>query len=144
MARVLVTDRIQQAGLDILAQRSDIEIDCCQDRSSEEELIGRVETVDAILVGTTPITGRVIDAARVLKVVSRRGVGYDAIDMPALRRRRIPLAIVGSANASTVVPNLCPSFSLSALCPMRMMRPAPRIFARERINRLRRFGCESH
>jgi D-3-phosphoglycerate dehydrogenase / 2-oxoglutarate reductase len=102
MARVLVTDRIQQAGLDIFAKRSDIEIECCPDRTSEEGLIDRVETVDAILVGTTPITGRIIDAARVLKVVSRRGVGYDSIDMAALRRRKIPLAIVGSANASTV------------------------------------------
>jgi D-3-phosphoglycerate dehydrogenase / 2-oxoglutarate reductase len=35
-------------------------------------------------------------------VVSRRGVGYDNIDLAALRRRKIPLTIVGSANASTV------------------------------------------
>ena len=58
--------------------------------------------VDAILVGATPITGKIIDAAPVLKVVSRRGVGYDNIDLAALRRRKIPLTIVGSANASTV------------------------------------------
>jgi D-3-phosphoglycerate dehydrogenase len=102
MPKVLVTDRIQQAGLDVLAQRSDVVIDLCLDRTSEEELIDRIVNVDAILVGTTPITGRVIDAARALKVVSRRGVGYDHIDLAALRRRRIPLAIVGSANAATV------------------------------------------
>jgi D-3-phosphoglycerate dehydrogenase / 2-oxoglutarate reductase len=102
MPNVLVTDRIQQAGLDVLAQRSDIVIDYCLDRTSEDELIDRVVHVDAILVGTTPITRRIIDAARVLKVVSRRGVGYDNIDLAALRRRRIPLAIVGSANASAV------------------------------------------
>jgi D-3-phosphoglycerate dehydrogenase / 2-oxoglutarate reductase len=99
---VLVTDGIQQTGLDILTQRSDIVIDLCRDRLSEEDLIDRVVEVDAILVGTTLITQRIIDAARVLKVVSRRGVGYDNIDLPALRRRNIPLTIVGSANASTV------------------------------------------
>jgi D-3-phosphoglycerate dehydrogenase len=61
-----------------------------------------VVNADAILVGTTPITGRIIEAGRVLKVISRRGVGYDNIDLAALRRRKIPLTIIGSANASTV------------------------------------------
>ena len=102
MAKVLVTDTIQQSGLDILTQRSDIVIDRCRDRTSEEELVDRVVDVDAILVGTTPITERIIGAAQVLKVVSRRGVGYDNIDLTALRQRRIPLTIVGSTNASTV------------------------------------------
>jgi D-3-phosphoglycerate dehydrogenase len=99
---VLITDGIQKSGLDILTQRSDIVIDLCRDRLSEEELIDRVVEIDAILVGITPITQRIIDAARVLKVVSRRGVGYDNIDLVALRHRNIPLTIVGSANASTV------------------------------------------
>jgi D-3-phosphoglycerate dehydrogenase / 2-oxoglutarate reductase len=102
MARVLVTDGIRQVGLDVLTQRQDVVIDRCWNRTSEADLIDRVVNVDAILVGTTPITGRIIDAARVLKVVSRRGVGYDNIELAALRRRKIPLTIVGSVNASTV------------------------------------------
>jgi D-3-phosphoglycerate dehydrogenase / 2-oxoglutarate reductase len=102
MPKVLVTDRIQQAALNVLAQRSDIVTDCCLDRMSEEDLIARVADADAILVGATRITGRIIEAAHVLKVVSRRGVGYDSIDLAALRRHRIPLTIVGPANASTV------------------------------------------
>jgi len=102
MPKVLVTDGIQQVGLDVLTQRKDVVIDRCWNRTSEEDLIDRVVNVDAILVGTTPITGKIIEAARGLKVVSRRGVGYDNIDLAALRRRKIPLTIVGSANASTV------------------------------------------
>lgn len=102
MAKVLVTDGIQQVGLDVLTQRQDVVIDRCWNRTSEEDLMDRVVNVDAILVGTTPITGRIIDAARVLKVVSRRGVGYDNIELAALRRRKIPLTTVGSANAPTV------------------------------------------
>jgi D-3-phosphoglycerate dehydrogenase / 2-oxoglutarate reductase len=102
MPKVLLTDGIQPAGLDILAQRSDIVIEYCRDRTSAEELINRIVDADAILVGTMPITQRSIDAARVLKVVSRRGVGYDNIDLAALRRRKIPLTIVGTANSSTV------------------------------------------
>ncbi len=102
VSKVLVTDGIRQVGLDVLTQRNDVVIDRCQHRPSEEDLIDRVLNVDAILVGTTPITERIIEAARVLKVVSRRGVGYDNIDLAALRRRKIPLTIVGSANATTV------------------------------------------
>jgi D-3-phosphoglycerate dehydrogenase len=97
-----VTDPIREAGLNVLTRRGDIEIDRCRNRTSEKELIDRVVNADAILVGTTPITERIIEAARVLKVVSRRGVGYDNIDLAALRRRKIPLTIVGSANATTV------------------------------------------
>jgi D-3-phosphoglycerate dehydrogenase / 2-oxoglutarate reductase len=102
MPKVLVTDAIRQVGLDVLTQRNDVVIDRCWNRTSEEELIDRVTDADAILVGTTKITEDIIETARILKVVSRRGVGYDNIDLAALRRRKIPLTIVGSANASTV------------------------------------------
>jgi len=97
-----VTDGIQQVGLDVLTKREDVVVDRCWNRLSEEELVDRVVNVDAILVGATPITAKIIEAARGLKVVSRRGVGYDNIDLAALRRGKIPLTIVGSANASTV------------------------------------------
>jgi D-3-phosphoglycerate dehydrogenase len=102
MPKVLVTDGIQQVGLDVLTKRQDVVVDRCVNRLSEEELVDRVIDVDAILVGATLITGKIIAAARALKVVSRRGVGYDNIDLAALRRGKIPLTIVGSANASTV------------------------------------------
>jgi D-3-phosphoglycerate dehydrogenase / 2-oxoglutarate reductase len=102
MPKVLITDGIQPAGLDVLAQRSDIVVESCRDRTSDQELINRVVNADAILVGVTPITQKIIDAAQVLKVVSRRGVGYDNIDLAALRQRKIPLTIVGAANSSTV------------------------------------------
>jgi D-3-phosphoglycerate dehydrogenase len=102
MPAVLVTDPIQQAGLNILTQRCDVVIDYCPDRVSEEELIQRVANADAILVGVTSITARIIDAGHHLRVVSRRGVGYDNIDLAALRRRKFPLTTIGSANASTL------------------------------------------
>src|ERR1700759_616404 len=102
MPKVLVTDGIQQVGLEVLTKRQDVVVDRCVKRLSEEELVDRVVNVNAILVGTTPITGKIIEAARGLKVVSRRGVGSHIIDLAALPPRVIPLTIVGSANASTV------------------------------------------
>ena len=37
-----------------------------------------------------------------MKVVTRIGVGFDAVDVPALSRRKIPLMVVGIANSPSV------------------------------------------
>jgi D-3-phosphoglycerate dehydrogenase len=102
MSKIVITDPVQPAVLEVLAQRPDVLMELAVGTKSEDELAGRVAEADAILVGLTPITAKVIDSAPCLKVVSRRGVGYDNVDLAALRRRQIPLAIVGAANASSV------------------------------------------
>jgi D-3-phosphoglycerate dehydrogenase len=102
MPKVLLTEPIQQVGMDILSKRTDVTVEECPPKTSEQELVRRMPGVDAILVGSTPITEPIIEAAHQLKVVSRRGVGYDSVDLAALRKHRIPLTIVGSANAITV------------------------------------------
>ncbi|MBV9491353.1 MAG: hydroxyacid dehydrogenase [Verrucomicrobia bacterium] len=102
MSKIIVTDPIQPAALEVLAQRPDVQVTLAAGANGEDELAGRVADAEAILVGLTRITRKVIDAAPNLKVVSRRGVGYDNVDLEALRRRQIPLAIVGTANASSV------------------------------------------
>jgi D-3-phosphoglycerate dehydrogenase / 2-oxoglutarate reductase len=37
-----------------------------------------------------------------MKVVTRIGVGYDAVDVPALSRRKVPLMVAGAANSPSV------------------------------------------
>jgi D-3-phosphoglycerate dehydrogenase len=98
MGKIVITDPLQPAALEVLAQRPDVLVERAVGTRSEDELASRVGDADAILVGLTPVT----DSAPNLKVVSRRGVGYDNVDLAVLRRRRIPLAIVGTANASSV------------------------------------------
>jgi D-3-phosphoglycerate dehydrogenase / 2-oxoglutarate reductase len=102
MSKIVITDPVQPAVLEVLAQRPDVVMELAVGTKSEDELAPQVAEADAILVGLTPITAKVIDSAPNLKVVSRRGVGYDNVDLAALRRRQIPLAIVGTANASSV------------------------------------------
>ena len=41
-------------------------------------------------------------AAREMLVVARIGVGYDAVDVPALTAKKIPLMVAGSANSPSV------------------------------------------
>jgi D-3-phosphoglycerate dehydrogenase / 2-oxoglutarate reductase len=99
--RVLVAGKIHGAGVELLRQRPDI-------------LVGMVEAVtadayrpylaeaDAILIRTQPMTAADVARAPRLQIVSRHGVGFDAIDIAALNMRRIPLAIVGDVNSRAV------------------------------------------
>ena len=50
----------------------------------------------------TKIDQKVIDTAPNLKIVARHGVGYEAVDVPALTAQKIPLALVGNVNATAV------------------------------------------
>jgi len=57
---------------------------------------------DALLIRTQPLPADFIHQAKKLKIVSRHGVGFDAVAIDALNARRIPLAIVGDVNSLTV------------------------------------------
>src|SRR3979411_2716032 len=43
-----------------------------------------------------------LEASKERKVVTRIGVGYDAVDVAALSRRKIPLMVAGTANSPSV------------------------------------------
>ena len=43
-----------------------------------------------------------LEASKDMKVVTRIGVGYDAVDVPALSRRKVPLMVAGTANSPSV------------------------------------------
>ena len=55
-----------------------------------------------MILGIAPLTPRLIEAGDKLKIASRFGVGYDAVDVPALTKAGIPLTIAGIANSVTV------------------------------------------
>jgi len=57
---------------------------------------------DALLLRTQPMTAPTVAKADRLRIVSRHGVGYDAVDMAALNARGIALAICGDINSTTV------------------------------------------
>lgn len=69
---------------------------------SEESYSPYIETADALVIRTQPLSAATIAKAQRLKVVSRHGVGYDAVDLNALNARSIALAIVGDVNSVSV------------------------------------------
>jgi D-3-phosphoglycerate dehydrogenase/(S)-sulfolactate dehydrogenase len=69
---------------------------------SEEEMIGLLKDIDAAIVGLDPFTARVMDARPRLKVISRSGVGYDDIDVPAATERGVAVCTTPGLNHNAV------------------------------------------
>jgi D-3-phosphoglycerate dehydrogenase len=58
--------------------------------------------VHGVALGATRFGEPELEASKDMKVVTRIGVGYDAVDVPALSRRKIPLMVAGTANSPSV------------------------------------------
>ena len=101
MPHVLVAGRIHQAGIERLRAAPGVTLDLV-DEVSVESYAPLIERADAVLIRTQPMPARVIGRAPRLRIVSRHGVGYDAVDVTALNRRNIPLAVVGDVNSLSV------------------------------------------
>lgn len=71
----------------------------------ESRLIGALSTgrVAAVLLrGSPPLTARVFDAARGLRIVAKHGAGVDSVDIAAATRNGIAVMVAGGANADAV------------------------------------------
>lgn len=101
MAKVLIAGPVHPAGRALLDGRGDIDYELLP-QAGEADLKARIAGLDGLLLRLTPLSADTIAEAKGLKVVSRYGVGTDAIDVAALTARGIPLAIVGAANAVPV------------------------------------------
>ncbi len=101
MPHILVAGRIHQSGLALLQSAPGVTLDVVNEitLASYAPLIGKA---DALLIRTQPLPAAVIADAPRLKIVSRHGVGFDAVDVAALNRRGIPLTIVGDVNSVSV------------------------------------------
>jgi D-3-phosphoglycerate dehydrogenase len=81
--------------------RDDIEVELFTELG-EDNIVQHIGNYDAVVLGIAPFTPRIIEAADRLKIASRFGVGYDAVNVPALTKAGIPLSIAGIANSVTV------------------------------------------
>lgn len=69
---------------------------------TEEEMIALLRDVDAVLADIDPFTPRVLANANRLKVISRPGVGYDAIDLREASARGIVVCTTPGSNRHSV------------------------------------------
>jgi D-3-phosphoglycerate dehydrogenase len=103
--KIFITESMSQQGRALLKERDDIEIVEFPNMISAGDfqvMLKEQAPVHGVALGATRFGEPELEASRDMKVVTRIGVGYDAVDIPALSRRKIPLMVAGTANSPSV------------------------------------------
>jgi len=88
-------DRLEAAGMRIIDNPHGR-------RLREDEVAELIVDADAVIAGTEPLSARVLDGARRLRVISRVGVGLDTVDLNAALRNGIVVRITPDALTDSV------------------------------------------
>ncbi|WP_434741234.1 hydroxyacid dehydrogenase [Micromonospora sp. SH-82] len=121
--KILLTEPIAAAGLDLLRAAGDVHVAHATDPATLAEPLA---TADALVVRSSPVTAAMLEAAPRLKVVGRHGAGLDGIDLAAADRLGIPVVGTPGANAESVAEFVV----LAALTLARQAPPAVAALAR--------------
>ena len=98
MPKVLVSDPIDQVGIDILSQVAQVDV---KTDLSPDDLIRIIPDYDALMIRSgTRVTQAVIEASHQLKIIGRAGVGVDNVDVLAATRKGI--VVVNSPEGNTI------------------------------------------
>ncbi|MBE9017728.1 phosphoglycerate dehydrogenase [Chroococcidiopsis sp. CCALA 051] len=98
MAKVLVSDPIDQAGIDILSQVATVDVKI---GLTPEQFVQAIPEYDALMIRSgSRITKEIIEAGHQLKIIGRAGVGVDNVDVPAATRQGI--VVVNSPEGNTI------------------------------------------
>jgi D-3-phosphoglycerate dehydrogenase len=88
--KVLVCDPISPKGIALLRQRPEFEVAVLSERLGEADLLPLVKDAVALVVRSeTKVTRKVLEAAPLLRVVGRAGVGIDNVDVEAATQRGV-------------------------------------------------------
>ncbi len=98
MTKVLVSDPVDQAGIDILSQVSQVDQQIGLSPNQLKEIIGGYEAL--MIRSGTQVTSEIIEAADNLRIIGRAGVGVDNVDVPAATRRGV--IVVNSPSGNTI------------------------------------------
>jgi len=99
--KVLISDNLGQAGIDMFEAASGIEVDV-NTGLPPEELQKIIGDYDALVIrSATKVTGDLLAAAENLKVVGRAGIGLDNVDIPAATKRGVVVMNTPGGNVVT-------------------------------------------
>ncbi len=100
-AKILVTDPLSEAGLEILNRESSFEVTALQKATVEEELIRVIPEYNALIVRSgTKATRSVIEAGVNLKIIARAGVGIDNVDVEAATEKGV--LVINAPEGNTI------------------------------------------
>src|SRR5436190_19924821 len=103
--KIFIAESMSQPGRALLRERDDIEIVEFPNMISAhgfQAMLKQQAPVHGVALGATRFGEPELQASKDMKVVTRIGVGYDSVDIPALSRRKIPLMVAGTANSPSV------------------------------------------
>src|SRR5258708_17187647 len=84
-----------------MKKRDDVDYEIMTDHRVRS-LHPKLKDANAVTWGGTAFRQAELDAAPGMMVVARLGVGFDAVEIPALNKRKIPLMTTGIANSVSV------------------------------------------
>ncbi len=118
MFKVFVADKLALEGIAALKEYGPLEIDFAPGLDVEAA-IPHIADADAVIVRSeTKIRGKLLEAAKKLRVVGRAGIGVDNIDLDATTERGIVVLNTPDANATTTAElAIAHLFSLSRSLP---------------------------
>jgi D-3-phosphoglycerate dehydrogenase len=118
--KVIVVEHIDESGIKILEESNLAEVIYYDGLKSQETYLKDLKSAHALLMRITELNGEMIRSAEHLKIISKHGVGFDNIDVPAATERKMPVTITPGANSDAVAEHaLAMMFSLA-----RNIRPA--------------------
>ena len=121
--KILVCDPVSPKGIALLQQRPEFDVLVLPKRLTEAELLPLVKDVVALVVRSeTKVTRELIEAAPLLRVVGRAGVGVDNVDVDAATERGV--VVMNTPGGNTVS-----TAELSFAMILNLARKVPQAFA---------------
>ncbi len=110
-AKILVTEPIPNNVLNFLQQHAQLYIGKKGEYQKESNLLAVIENYDALLcMLSTPVTKKVLEKGKNLKIVANFAVGYNNIDVETARSKNIKVA-----NTPDVLTEACGDFAMGLL-----------------------------
>ena len=103
--KIFITESFSQAGRVLLQARDDLDLVEFPNMISAGDFEAKLREhapVHGVALGATRFGEPELEASKDMLVVTRIGVGFDAVDVPALSRRKVPLMVAGTANSPSV------------------------------------------
>ncbi len=101
MPHILVAGKLHPSGIALLESAPGVTFDYVQE-VSEASYAALIDRADGLVIRTQPLSAATVARGKKLKIVSRHGVGYDAVHLPSLVDRGIVLTVVGDINSVSV------------------------------------------
>jgi D-3-phosphoglycerate dehydrogenase / 2-oxoglutarate reductase len=97
MPTIVLCHPLHAGGMALLEARHDVTIRLLS-RPSPKDLADAMPGAHAVVIGGEKVDEALLNVAPDLRIVSRFGVGYDTVDIPACTRRGVVVGVTNGAN----------------------------------------------